>query len=390
MINIKNKSECCGCSACYNICPKNAIKMQDDEKGFKYPKIDKKQCVDCKLCEKVCPIRNKKNILNKPKSYACYNKDEMIRLNSSSGGIFTLIAEKILENKGVVYGAAFNEKWEVEHIRIDNMGQLYKLRTSKYLQSNINNIYKLAKKDLEDDILVLFTGTPCQVNGFFSYLNGKQYDNLYTQDIICHGVPSPKVWKKYLEFRHEKDGKNPLRINFRQKNKGWNSFGLLLEYKNNSYKKDHDSDLFMQAFLRNAILRDSCYNCNFKEKNRQTDLTLADFWGINKIESKFDDNKGTSLVVVNTEKGEKIFEGLKDKMIWKETNFEESIKYNKSMYKSVTQPEYRNEFFENLENYQFDKLVDKFTIKPKKNIIKKILKKVFNSIMNNIKNIIER
>lgn len=383
MISIEDKTNCCGCHACYNICPKNAIEMAVDEKGFKYPRIDETKCIGCNLCEKVCPILNKKEVVNEPVSYACYNKNEEVRKNSSSGGIFTLLAEKILEKNGVIYGASFNNEWLVEHIRIDNKNDLYKLRTSKYLQSSINDTYKQAKKDLDENRLVLFTGTPCQVNGFISYLNGKQYDNLYTQDIICHGVPSPKVWIKYLNYREKLDGQCPMRINFRQKDDGWNLYALLLQYHNNAYKINHRDDLFMQAFLRNACLRDSCYSCSFKSKNRQTDITLADFWGVEDIVPEFNDNKGTSLLIVNTKKGEKLFENIKDKMIFQETDFESSIKPNPSMYESVNKPKNSDDFFENLDNYTFNELVDKYTIKPKKS-------SVFRRGINKIKIIIKK
>lgn len=386
MIEIIDKTKCCGCHACYNVCPKNAIEMIKDDKGFKYPEINEDDCISCNLCEKVCPVLNKAEVKNNPVSYACYNKNEEVRKNSSSGGIFTLLAEYILEKNGVIYGASFNNEWLVEHIRIDNKDDLYKLRTSKYLQSSINDTYKQAKSDLDDNKLVLFTGTPCQVNGFISYLRGKTYNNLYTQDIICHGVPSPKVWKKYLKYREELDGSRPMQINFRQKDEGWNSFALLLQYNNNAYKTNHHDDLFMQAFLRNACLRDSCYSCSFKSKNRQTDITLADFWGVENVVPEFNDNKGTSLVIVNTKKGKDLFENIKDSMIYQESDFEESLKYNPSMYKSVAKPKNKDYFFENLNKLDFDELVGKYTIKPKNTtLIRKTLSKIKRIIIRLIK-----
>ena len=334
-------------------------------------------------CDKICPVNNIKEVLNKPKSYACYNIDEEIRKNSSSGGIFTLLADYILDNNGIVYGASFNNEWEVEHIRIDNKKDLEKLRTSKYLQSNINDIFQLAKQDLDNGVYVLFTGTPCQVNGFISYLNGKEYNKLYTQDIICHGVPSPKVWKKYLSYRKRLDGESPIQINFRHKYYGWNLFNMLLQYNNKSYQNKHDEDLFMQAFLRNVCLRDSCYNCSFKSKNRKVDITLADFWGITNVVPEFNDDKGISLVIVNTKKGQELFNKIQDRTVCKETNFEESIKYNPSMDKSANEPVGRKEFFENLNNMEFDKLVEKYTIKPKKcNLIKRALKKIKKTFLD--------
>lgn len=234
--------------------------------------------------------------------------------------------------------------------------------------------------------MVLFTGTPCQVNGFISYLNGKQYDNLYTQDIICHGVPSPKVWKKYLNYREKLDGQHPMRINFRQKDDGWNLFALLLQYSNNAYKTNHDDDLFMQAFLRNACLRDSCYNCSFKSKNRQTDITFADFWGVENIVPQFNDDKGTSLVIVNTKKGQKLFDDIKDHMIYQESDFEESLRPNPSMYKSVAKPKNQEYFFANLNKLDFDELVEKYTIKPKPaTTIRRVLSKIKRIIMHLIK-----
>lgn len=382
MIKIEDKSKCCGCYGCYNICPKDAIEMKSDEKGFKYPVVNKEKCVNCHLCEKVCPILNKVKSENKPVSYAAYNKNDEVRFRSSSGGIFSLLAEYVLDNNGVVYGAAFNSDWQVEHIRVDNKTDLEKLRTSKYVQSSIKDTYKLAKQDLNNGLKVLFTGTPCQINGLLEYLK-KEYSNLYTQDIICHGVPSPKVWNKYLEYRRQLDYDSPKQINFRHKGKGWNSYSLLLKYNNGEYKVNHYKDLFMQAFLRDACLRDSCYECSFKDTYRKTDITLADFWGVKNVVPEFDDDKGISLVIVNTEKGRELFNYIKSKIVWKETDFEESIKYNSAMYCSAIKPKGRDKFFENLENMTFDKLVDKYTDKPKKvSIFRKFIRKIKKIIKN--------
>lgn len=376
MIEIKNKTKCCGCSACFNVCPTNAIEMAEDEYGFKYPVVNKEKCINCGLCEKKCPILNKKEKNNNtPKSYACYNKDENIREKSSSGGIFSLFAEYILDKGGVVFGAAFNSKNIVEHIYIDNREDLYKLRTSKYVQSTIGNTYKEVKKFLDNGRYVLFTGTPCQVNGLFSYL-GKEYENLYTQDFICHGVPSPKVWRKYLKYRKNQDNQEPININFRDKSEGWENFSLAFEYKKGSYRKDLTEDLYMKAFLREACLRDSCYKCFFKEKNRRTDVTIADFWGIQNLLPELNDNKGVSLLIVNTDKGEKLKKSIDDKIICKETEFEKSIIYNISMYTSVEKPRSRKNFFKNLDNMEFDELVKKYTVISKLTFRKKVIRKL--------------
>ena len=220
MIKIENKTECMGCHACFNKCPKQAIEMVEDEKGFKYPKVNKEKCIECGLCEKVCPIINNRKILNEPKAYAIINKKDEIREKSSSGGIFTLLAEYVIKNGGVVFGAAFDENWNVKHYYVEDIQDINIFRGSKYMQSIIGNTYKQAEEFLKDDRIVLFTGTPCQIEGLKAYL-GKEYDKLYTQDIICHGVPSPKVHNIYLEYLKKKFKANKIEnISHRDKEVG--------------------------------------------------------------------------------------------------------------------------------------------------------------------------
>ena len=373
MIEIKDKSLCSGCSACKNICPKNAIEMIEDECGFKYPKINRELCINCGLCNKVCPILNKKIGENNPKCYACYNKDEKTRMNSSSGGIFSLLATEILNRNGVVFGAAFNNDFSLTHQYIEKIEDLDKLRTSKYLQSNIGDSYKQVKKFLNSDRYVLFTGTPCQIEGLISYL-GKNYDKLYTQDIICHGVPSPKVWKKYLEYREKIDKEKPKKINFRdKKQEGWKMFSLSFKYKEKEYSKNQKQDLYMKAFLKDVCLRNSCYNCSFRKKQRLSDITLADYWGIEKIHPELDDNKGTSLVLVNSNKGKKLYSAINRLIISKEVTIEDAIRSNKALIKSPNLNKKRNKFFKNLDKKEFDILVKKYV--PKASVTKKIQNK---------------
>jgi len=374
MINICDKTSCCGCTACMNKCPKNAISMQEDEYGFKYPVVDKDKCINCGICENVCPIINNKTLQNNPKAYACINKNEEVRMESSSGGMFSLIANYILERNGVVFGAAFDEEFNLRHIAVDNIDDISKLRASKYLQSYIGNTYKEAKKYLDDGTMVLFTGTPCQIEGLKFYLQ-REYENLYTQDIICHGVPSPKVWKKYREYREKIDKIKPQEINFRNKDNGWHLYNLKFSYENKKYyAQNKNNDLYMKSFLSDLCLRDSCYDCSFKKKNRISDITLGDFWGIDKIDNEMDDNKGTSLVIVNSEKGKRIFDDIKDECIRKEVDLDLAINYNKSFIKSSNQNHNRDKFFKELDSTSFDKLIKKHV--QKKNIIKRILGKV--------------
>jgi len=300
VINIEDKSMCSGCHACYNKCPKNAIKMVEDENGFKFPVVDESLCINCGLCNKACPIINKQNIDNQPKIYACYNKDENIRAKSSSGGIFTLIATEILNRGGVVFGASFNDDFSLSHQYIESVDQLDKLRTSKYFQSTIGDTYKKVKEFLKEDRYVLYTGTPCQIEGLKSYL-GEDYEKLYTQDIVCHGVPSPKVWKKYMDYRAMIDKKTPKKINFRdKKQEGWHLFSLSFQYEDGEYAKNQKEDIYMRAFLKDVCLRDSCYKCSFRKEHRVSDITLADCWGIRNIKPELDDNKGISLIKVSS------------------------------------------------------------------------------------------
>lgn len=377
---LEDKSKCCGCHACYNVCPKNAITMIEDEKGFEYPIIDKEKCIECGLCRKVCPVLNSAKVENEPIAYSAYNKDEKIRKESSSGGVFTLLAEEILNRNGVVFGASFDEEFNVHHTYIEDKEELKKFRGSKYVQSSIGNTYRKAKEFLENDRYVLFTGTPCQIEGLKSFLR-KEYDKLYTQDIICHGVPSNKIWDKYKQYRKEVDKGAPQKINFRNKDDGWKEYNINFKYENTEYKNNHNKDLYIKAFLQDIVLRDSCYNCSFKKKNRISDITLADFWGIEKVLPEMDDNKGTSLVIVNSKKGKELIEKVKDKMIYKEVNFDDAIQYNPSMTKSVEMNKNREKFFENLDNIEFSKLVKKYT---SHNIIsKRIIKKIKRIIKGN-------
>lgn len=384
MIKIDEKKSCSGCHACYNVCPQNAIEMLEDEKGFKYPKINKENCIDCGLCEKVCPIINNMKKENKAQIYACYNKNEEVRVKSSSGGIFTLIAEEILKRDGVVFGATFNEDFSVSHTYIEKFEDLDKLRTSKYVQSIIGDTYKNAKEFLDNDRYVLFTGTPCQIEGLLRYLK-KDYKKLYTQDIVCHGVPSPKVWKKYLQYRLKTDNESPLKINFRDKEQeGWHLFSLSFKYKDYEYAKNQNMDDYMRAFLKDVCLRDSCYNCSFRKENRFSDITLADCWGIKKIKPELDDNKGTSLILINSEKGKELYSIIEKNLESFETNMEKAIESNPAIVKSPIVNKNREAFFDNLDNYDFNELVKKYVPEPNfiqkctrkiKRIIKKVIKK---------------
>lgn len=374
MIEIKEKSKCTGCMSCMNICPKNCITMAFDDEGFWYPKIDVDKCINCDLCKNSCPFVSKKIGCEKPIAYAAYSTDDEIRMNSSSGGIFTEIANFVLQKDGIVYGAAFNDNTELTHISIENEGELYRLRGSKYIQSKINTCYKDAKEKLDDGRLVLFSGTPCQIDGLYSFLK-RDYDNLITQDLVCHGVPSPLVWKEYVKFHEKKARSKTTGVFFRNKDNGWKDFEFKLMFENGTiFQKNCFVDSYMKGFLFNLFLRPSCYNCAFKTRNRTSDFTLADFWGIEQELPEMDDNKGTSLVIVNSLKARKIWNDIQSNVVSQETDLEKAIIHNPSVISPSVQHEKREEFFKYFHKMGVDKAIEKCM--PQKSIIKRITYKI--------------
>ena len=374
MIQIKEKYNCCGCQACAQACPKGCIAMKTDKEGFLYPVVDETACVRCGLCEKVCPIlQNGGEKQGIPKAYAAYNRDEEVRLVSSSGGIFTLLAEHILDRNGTLYGAVM-EGIHVKHIRVSDSEGLVLLRGSKYVQSDIGRTYIQAKTDLDTGRDVLFTGTPCQIEGLKSYLR-KDYENLITMDIICHGVPSPMVWEKYVALREKAAGAPAARMFFRHKKYGWKTYAVLFEFSNKTaYDRHHRDDPFMRAFLHNLCLRPSCYHCGFKKVNRVSDITVADFWGIQNVCPDMDDDKGTSLVIVHSEKGEVILKALSEKMNCREVDFKKATQSNSAMICSAAVPKHRTKFMEQVHHEDFEVLVHRYA--QNRCMVKRIARKV--------------
>ncbi len=351
MIKIADKSLCCGCKACANICPQKCIQMVCDKEGFCYPKVDESKCINCGLCNKICPIQSSIEEVNKSvKCYAAFCKHKYILNKSSSGGIFYLFARYILQNDGVVFGASFNDEFNVYHTYVDKIDDLHKLQGSKYVQSDTNEIYIQVEQFLKVGRLVYFSGTPCQIEALLKFL-GKEYDNLITQDIICHGVPSAKLWQMFL---HSIDDSVCKIVSFRNKSNGWRNYSLKLVFENGKkYHKEKNRDAYMKSFAQNLILRPSCYDCKFKKKCRISDITLADFWGVWNVEPKMYNKKGTSLVILNSEKAHKIFSEISFETIFKEVDFEESVKFNSSMYKSANKPQNRQKFFDELNEKNF-------------------------------------
>lgn len=347
MPNLANKDICTGCTACMNICPKQCISMKQDNSGFEYPEINTSQCIDCGKCENCCPVLNEKGRYVLPLVFAAYSLNESMRMESSSGGVFSEIAKNILGKKGIVYGAVYNENFEIEHIAIKNTHDLLKLRGAKYAQSRLGTTYRDILGDLSSGQFVLFSGTPCQVAGLKMFLK-KDYDNLFCVDFVCHGVPSPMVWKEYIKYRMREDGENkiPLAINLRNKKTGWSKYGYsnVFQYAEGRVHSIKSSDsLFMKLFVGDYINRKSCASCFFKGYGRISDITLGDFWGIWDIAPEMDDDKGTSLVLVQSDRGKRIWSEIKEKMVTKEVSLEEASKENSSILVSSASDKKREE-----------------------------------------------
>ena len=315
-----------------------------------------------------------------PSAYAAQTIDESIRRESSSGGVFTEIATYILRQGGVVFGAAFNEDFSVGHICIETIAELEKLRGSKYVQSSIGTAYEEAKRQLKTGRLVLFTGTPCQIGGLYHFL-GKNYDNLYTQDIICHGVPSPMVWQKYKEYRESVAYAKMRRAFFRDKHYGWKMYCVRYEFLNRTqYMKKTNDDAYMRSFARNLCLRPSCYHCAFKTPNRVSDITLADFWRIDKVCPELDDDGGTSLVILHSEKGNVLFGKIKDHIVCREVDFKEAIQYNSSMIKSAPMHRNRNAFMKEIGQNGFRRNAKCYLRVPLLNRVKSMVKAILRKM----------
>lgn len=363
VLNIQ-KADCCGCYACANICPKNCIVMAEDSEGFWYPQVDEAACVECGLCEKVCPALHgvPETTDTTPAAYAAKNKDDATREASSSGGVFSLLAEETLASGGVVFGAALSEDCrEVRHIAVERADELAKLRGSKYVQSRIGETYAQAKAHLDVGRAVLFSGTPCQIEGLRAFLR-KDYDHLLCVDIACHGVPSPKAWRRYLDARERQAADTVRQVSFRDKQTGWRTYSVHLNFASKTdYSKKVFEDPYMQAFLQNICLRPSCTQCHFKKLNRVSDLTLADFWGIEQVLPEMDDDRGTSLVLIHSEKGKAAFDAVAARMDYKEISAAEALRFNSAATASVAPHPEREAFFRQLDEKPFDKLAAQYT-----------------------------
>lgn len=323
--------------------------MKEDKEGFLYPLVDESVCIDCEQCVKVCPFHNPLEPTKPVDVYAAYNKDEYIRWQSSSGGVFTMMAEKVIREGGVVFGARFTKDWQVEIAPTETIDGLAVFRGSKYLQAIVGDSFKQVKMYLKQGKKVLFSGTPCQTAGLKHYLR-KEYDNLITVDFVCHGVPSPKVWRMYLKEVTDAGKKAIKDIKFRDKPNGWKRFNFSLSYDESeeSYtiSSFNGDNHYMRAFLQDMILRPSCYNCQAKCGRSHSDITIADYWGINRTNPQMDDDKGTSLLLIHTDKGQQVLDF--NNLIFVKSNYEDAFMSNPAIENSAKSHRHRTEFFEDL------------------------------------------
>lgn len=363
---------CTSCAACENVCPKDAISMQLDQNGFFRPTVKEAICIHCGLCEKKCPAQKKISSPNcnfeVPVVYAAFAKDEQIRIKSSSGGIFSILAQEILNQGGVVFGASQETPTTICHIFIERSKDLEKLRGSKYLQSHPGKIYRKVKEFLKNKRKVLFSGTPCQVAALYTYLGERRYENLYTIDIVCHGTPSFKVFQKYLtEIEKEKKGA-VNKIFFRDKRLGWKQFSItnVIEYcSGNSFQLSHTlrEDTFLKIFLSNICLNESCYSCKYNGIPRLADITLGDFWGVQRFHPDMDDDKGTSVLLLNNAKGEDLFSLIKGKIEFCKSELNKAVNNNPCIIHSYPAHHQRNKFLKDLDSLTLNEILEKFKIR---------------------------
>lgn len=318
---------CTGCTACACICPKGCITMAADADGFRYPVIDEDSCVGCGLCEKVCPVLADNRPNHEPKAYAACSRDTGMRLESSSGGVFTELARHILAQGGAVFGAIFDKEFRVIHACAEDEAALAQMRGAKYAQSDLDGIFADVKNRLNRGQLVLFSGTPCQVGGLISFL-GKSYENLTTVDFVCHSVPSPAAWSEYVKSLGDVRS-----INLRAKDTGWSRYSYChrIETANGPRLIPNGESLYMKLFVGGYINRRSCENCNFKGYARRSDLTIGDFWGIWDSYPDMDDNRGTSVVLVQSERGQKLWEAIGAKLTVRAVSLEDASMQNSAM-----------------------------------------------------------
>lgn len=360
MIKIIDKSQCCGCTACANICPREAILMEPDDLGFMYPKIEFDKCIDCGLCDKVCSFNDnydKSLNLDEPDIYAARNKNIREIETSRSGAAFIAISDRVLELSGVVYGVGYLDHFRVVHKRATTKKERDEFKGSKYVQSDLGNIYSQVKQDLMDGLIVLFSGTPCQTSGLASFIGHKLRKNLILVDIVCHGVPSPYIWRDYISYLEEKNKNKIVQVDFRDKSRvGWSGYIESFVFSNG---KKLESVLYRNLFFKDIMIRKSCSVCHFTNYNRPSDFTIGDFWGWQRASKDFNiDNKGCSLLLVNSSKGRSFFRDVSERLNLIKTNRLYCTQPN--LIKPTGLSKYADEFASDYKKYGFIMIIKKY------------------------------
>lgn len=362
MITINDKKDCCGCWACYNVCPKHCIEMEEDEEGFRYPVINMQACIDCGLCERVCPLKKPQEPEKNPLSYVIQNKDAYVRRHSTSGGFYAVISDWVVKKGGVVFGVSFEEDNVVRHSYAETIEGCEKYQVSKYAQSLIGDTYRQAKEFLKDGRWVVFSGTPCQIAGLYGYLCGAKYEKLITVDLVCRGTPSPRLLERYLKYQELIYGSKVTDWKSRDKYYGYDYSTTNIEFENKriAYHKGSESDLLFRLYFKNICSRPSCYQCHFRTLHRVSDFTIFDCWDAPSVNKKFDRN-GATNVFIHTQKGRAVFDSLKPYFVWDESDINSVIERDGVMIKhNVPKNSQRKEFFADLENLSMDKIEKKY------------------------------
>lgn len=366
MVDTIEKNKCNGCYACYNICPIDAINMVPDSEGFKYPVVNYDKCIECGKCDLVCPIINTPSSSNRenPKVVAAWSLNDVVRTNSTSGGIFSELAMLVLKRSGYICGAIYNEEQMVEHYIISNVDKLDKVRQSKYVQSSINFIYREIGDLLLGGKEVLFCGTPCHCAALYNYLfvSNISRKNLIFIDFVCRGSNSPKVYKMFLEELEKEYSSKVKRVWFKNKAFGWNQFATKIEFQNGEgYLQDRTSDVYIRGYIEeNLYIRPSCSNCYFKGLPRISDITLGDFWGIRLEDKKKNIDQGTSLIIINSVVGDNLFEGIKGNIFFEYKKMEDAVKGNVCIYNSISHGKNRELFMRDLDQLNIITNINRF------------------------------
>jgi len=391
MIDVIDRNKCTGCKMCRDVCDFGAISFIIDNEGFWYPKVDDQKCTKCGLCIKLCPaINGYKSNKIMPKVYAAWSKDRNIRINSTSGGIFYELSKEVIAKGGYIVGAQYTSDYKgAEHIWSNSLEGLKKIMGSKYFQSDTAGIFKNVKHLLDNDETVLFCGTPCHNAALSKYLI-QEYPKLTQCDFICRGVNSPKVYRKFIEMLEKQYGAEVDFVHFKDKRKGWNRFGTFIAFKNGkTYFKDRYHCLFTRGYIEdNLYMRPSCHNCNYKTLPRVSDISLADFWGVRRVGKHLDQDLGTSVVMINSKKGMKLFDTISNNI----TFFEQTVNAveieNKCLFESAQKGENRDSFFKNIDNMPFDKLVKNYTSRKYPQYYARVLRRNLSYILSIINKII--